>query len=246
MSRASEASDGVRFDALPAVSRTRQVREQLQAAIERGDYRPGDRLPSERELVDMLGVSRVIVREAIRSLEAVGMVEVQQGRGCFVTASRSDEYATSFRHWLSVHRDEVFELLKVRGALDELAAESAATDADEGYAAQLRTLNDRFSETAEEDIETRVAADVAFHNAIAAASGNRLLRDLLEELHKTFNESRQAILRTAGRLQESVREHDALIDAIERRDPVAARAAVAAHLDSVRTSLTDILAARDA
>src|SRR5919109_98344 len=87
--------------ALPVVSRTRHVREQIEAAIDRGDYAPGDRLPSERELVELLGVSRVSVREAIRSLEALGRVDVQHGRGCFVATSRSDRYASSFAHWLA-------------------------------------------------------------------------------------------------------------------------------------------------
>ena len=225
---------------LPAISRMQQVRDQLEAAIERGDYRPGDRLPSERELVELLGVSRVIVREAIRSLEALGMVDVQQGRGCFVAASRSDQYATTFSHWLTVHRNELMELLTVRGGLDELAADGAARNGDTLSHARLRELNDRFRETDPGDMEQLVEYDVAFHNAVAEASGTALLADLLRELHKTFNESRRATLRQAGRVDESALEHEAIIDAIERQDPAAARAAVAIHLDAVRASLAKL------
>jgi len=230
------------YTVLPTTSRTQQVREQLEAAIARGDYQPGDRLPSERELVELLGVSRVSVREAIRSLEAVGVVEVQHGRGCFVATSRSDQYATSFAHWLAVHRDEVLELLKVRGALDELAAELAANDgAGAEWAPRLRELNAAFRATDPADIDQLVACDVAFHAAVAEASGSPLLMDLLRELHETFNESRQATLQPAGRPADSAREHDAIIAAIERGDPRGARAAVAAHLASVRASLTHLL-----
>ncbi|MBX5469549.1 MAG: FadR family transcriptional regulator [Thermoleophilaceae bacterium] len=229
------------YSALPAVSRTQQVREQLEAAIERGDYKPGERLPSERDLVELLGVSRVSVREAIRSLEAVGMVEVRHGLGCFVAANPSDKYASSFSHWLAVHRDEVLELLKVRGALDELAAESAAVSADGSWTARLRELNDSFRATPPTDIDALVERDVGFHDALGEASGSPLLADLLRELHETFNESRHATLQPSGRPAESAREHDAIIDAIERRDPAAARAAVAAHLASVRDSLTTLL-----
>lgn len=228
------------YTTLMSVSRTQQVREQLEAAIERGDYAAGDRLPSERELVELLGVSRVSVREAIRALEAVGLVRVEHGRGCFVAESRSDQYASSFSHWLTVHKDEIFELLKVRGALDELAAEAAATEADAAAVARLVVLNADFR-AAGATMQELVDHDVAFHEGIAEASASPLLCDLLRELHLTFNESRRATLQPQGRPDESAREHDAIIAAIEKGDPQAARAAVAAHLASVRASLGTLL-----
>jgi GntR family transcriptional repressor for pyruvate dehydrogenase complex len=245
MAMSSNSGDGHGYTLLPSVSRTQQVREQLEASIERGDYKPGDRLPSERELVELLGVSRVSVREAIRSLEAVGLVEVQHGRGCFVTSSRSDSYASSFSHWLAVHRDEVLELLKVRGALDELAAELAAAAKDAAEPGRLRELNATFRATDPADVETLVARDVAFHDAIAEASGSPLLADLLRDLHETFNESRKATLQPSGRPAASAREHDAIVSAIEAGDPRAARTAVAKHLASVRSSLTTFLETTD-
>jgi DNA-binding FadR family transcriptional regulator len=229
------------YTLLSTVSRTQQVRDQLESAIDRGHYKPGDRLPSERELVELLGVSRVSVREAIRSMEAVGRVKVVHGRGCFVATSRSDQYATSFGHWLAVHRDEVLELLKVRGALDELAAESAAAGAGAEWVVRLRDLNEAFRATDPDDMDTLVACDVAFHDAVAEASGSPLLTELLHELHEILNESRQATLRPAGRPAQSAKEHDAIIRAIERADARAARAAVARHLESVRASLSSIL-----
>lgn len=240
-SKRSGGDNRHRYTALPTVTRTQQVRDQLQAAIDAGDYKPGDWLPSERELVEMLGVSRVSVREAIRSLEAVGAVEIRHGRGCFVATSRSDRYASSFSHWLTVHRDEIFELLKVRGALDELAAESAAAQADAADVARLRALNGEFAAVGEDDLDALVRRDVVFHDAVAEASGSALLGDLLRELHETFNESRQATLRPPGRAAASASEHDAIISAIEARDGTAARAAIVAHLASVRSALTTLL-----
>lgn len=229
------------YTALSTVSRTQQVRDQLQAAIERGDYKPGDRLPSERELVELLGVSRVSVREAIRSLEALGWVEVRHGRGCFVARSRSDQYVTSFNHWLDVHGDEVLELLMVRGALDELAAELAATRSADGCVARLRKLNEAFRATDPSDLDLLVERDVAFHDAVGEASGSGLLADLLHDLHETWNESRRATLQPAGQPLASAVEHDAIIVAIGAADPRAARSAVAAHLETVRASLTTLL-----
>jgi GntR family transcriptional regulator, transcriptional repressor for pyruvate dehydrogenase complex len=237
----STGAKNAAYTLLSTVSRTQQVREQLESAIDSGHYKPGDRLPSERELVELLGVSRVSVREAIRSMEAVGRVRVVHGRGCFVATSRRDQYATSFGHWLQVHGDEIFELLKVRGALDELAAESAAADADGEWVARLRELNEAFRATDPTDVDALVAGDVAFHDAVAEASGSALLADLLRELHEIFNESRQATLQPRGRPAQSAKEHDAIIRAIERSDPRAARNAVAKHLEAVRASLSALL-----
>lgn len=240
----SSKSKGPQYTALPLVSRTQHVRDQLVAAINRGDYAPGERLPSERELVELMGVSRVGVREAIRSLEAIGMVEVQHGRGCFVSSSPGERYASSFSRWVTSHGDEAFELLRVRGALDELAAELAATTgADHGD--ELRALNAAFAAVDPADMEALVAADVAFHDAVGEASGSPLLAGLLRDLHETFNESRRVTLHPSGRPAESAREHEAIITAIERGDAKRAKAAVSAHLRSVRDALTEFLETSD-
>lgn len=231
------AGRNLRYAAIPVVSRTQQVRAQLERAIEQGDYGAGDRLPSERELAELIGVSRVSVREAIRALEAVGLLEVRPGSGCFVASRPSDRYATSFSRWIQVHREEALELLKVRGALDELAAEMATRDGDGAWPAALRELNESFRHTDPADIDLLVSRDVAFHEAIGDASASRLLATLLQRLHTTFNESRQVMLHPAGRPAQSAREHEAIIAAIERRDPDGARAATAAHLSSVRDAL---------
>lgn len=247
LSSREPGGDGQRagYIALPLVSRTQHVRDQLEAAIDRGDYKPGDRLPSERELVELLGVSRVSVREAIRSLEAVGVVEVQHGRGCFVAATRSDRYASSFSRWLAVHRDEALELLKVRGALDELAAEGAAARAEAGDVARLRELSATFRAATIAGngggaavLDELVACDVAFHGAVGEASGSPLLADLLHELHETLHESRQAMLAPVVRRELSAREHDAIVEAIAAGEPEAARAATATHIASVRSFLS--------
>lgn len=222
--------------AISSTSRANQVREQIRAAVESGEYAPGERLPSERELVDLFGVSRVSVREAIRSLEAVGLVEVHHGRGCFVAATATDQYAASFGHWLDVHRDEVLDLLLVRGALDELAAECAARRNEQVDIPELRELNADFAGDGS-DVGRLVSDDVAFHNAVARSSGSVLLADLLADLHESFNESRRVTLALPGWSARSAGDHEAIIAAIERGDPVAARTAVSEHIQAVRDSL---------
>ncbi|MGH3995528.1 MAG: FadR/GntR family transcriptional regulator, partial [Pseudonocardiaceae bacterium] len=215
-----------------------QVRQQLQASIERGDFKPGEQLPSERELSSAFGVSRVSVREAIRSLAAIGFVEVQQGRGCFVSQAPGERYASSFSHWLSFHRKAVLELLAVRGALDELAAESAATRG--AGTKSLKAVNQRFRRAAKNgSLSEIVARDEDFHNAIGKASGSALLAGLLAELHALLAPSRYIGLSAPGRPERSARDHDAVIEAIATRDAEAARAAVARHIEGAREAMLE-------
>lgn len=231
---------------LARIATTERVREQIESAIERGELRPGDRLPSERELTEMLGVSRVSVREAIRSLEALGLLEVQQGRGCFVTAGPGDGYADAFARWLSVHRGEVVDLLRIRRALDVLAAESAARRVDDGGAARLQELAAAFgdAQAAEDaDVEELMLRDKAFHDAIAELGGSPLIATLLGELRDHMDRSRRLVLSDPGRARSSVDDHQAVVEAILARDPVAARLQAASHIDRICAALEDTTAA---
>jgi GntR family transcriptional regulator, transcriptional repressor for pyruvate dehydrogenase complex len=224
------------FRSIERTSRSELVREQLEDAITRGDFKPGDALPSERELVEAFGVSRVSVREAIRSLEAVGLVEVYQGRGCFVAKGPTDGYVGPFARWLEVHKDEVLDLLKVRGALDELAAESAAQRADTRSLARVRKAHEAFSRAIENPdarLDHIVDLDIEFHLAIAEASGSKLMGHLLDDLNSHLHESRKIALSPKGRPQESAAEHSLIVRALLDGKPAEARAAAARHVAAV-------------
>ena len=222
------------FSRLRFVPRSTQVREQLEQALARGEYQPGDRMPSERELSEMFGVSRVSIREAIRSLEARGLVEVKHGKGTIVT-DPSQRVGRDMSRWIHAHRREVLELLHVRAALDELAGEEAARRQDEEAIAAVRSAHEAFAEAAREDRRERLATlDKGFHLAVAEASGSELLRNLLVELHNHLAESRTVFFQPAGRARTSAREHAAIVSAIERGDAAAARRATRKHIASVR------------
>jgi GntR family transcriptional repressor for pyruvate dehydrogenase complex len=233
---------------LKSVHRSHAVRDQLLAAIKRGDFAPGSAIPSERQLGETFGVSRVSVREAIRSLEAMGLVEVHHGRGSFVTSGPGMAYLDPFTNWLQVHRTEVLELLKVRGALDELAAGEAATLHEEDDLVRLRAAQSAFAELAgrpgasAEDLTT---LDIDFHLGVAKASHSGLLLNLSKDLHTQLSESRSAALTPPARPAESAAEHAAIVDAIARRNPDEARAATARHIASVERLLTDLADGRD-
>lgn len=225
------------FTSVRRVRSPQHVRAQLLAAIDRGDYPPGAALPSERVLCDTFGVSRVSVREAIAGLESTGLITVEHGRGAFVRESVNNAYAGPFVKYLQVHRHELVELLQVRGALDELAAAEATQRADADLLVQLQVSCNAFQqavESGERDFEKLSEFDVNFHCFIATLSQGQLLPRLIRELNGVLEESRRITLARPGQLGRSVREHQAIVDAIVARDANAARRAVRKHVGNIR------------
>jgi DNA-binding FadR family transcriptional regulator len=250
---ADEGGDGAarvasaRVSPLTTINRTgrsEEVRRQIERAILSKQFAPGERLPSERELIETFGVSRVSVREAIRSLEALGLVRVYQGRGAFVSDRRSG-LGEPMARWLEMHRHEVLELLDVRGALDEYAAVSAVKNGNREALEKVKKAQNAFAAAARsrEPTSELVALDTEFHIAIAEAGGNRLLYDLLTDLHSYLAESRYLALTPSNRPRRSAEEHAAIVDALVASDAEGARAATAAHIASVRALIGAELAA---
>jgi GntR family transcriptional repressor for pyruvate dehydrogenase complex len=225
---------------LKAVGRfspTQQVRDQLFEAIQRGDFPPGSLLPSERVLCESFGVSRVSVREAIAGLEAIGLVSVQHGKGAFVRETPSELYAVPFGQYLETYKTELLELMKVRGALDALSAEEAARRASPADRAEIEAALERYRAAAEgtdTDFDQVAALDVAFHLAIARASGSSLLYELLVELHGVLEESRRILLAQPGQLLRSVHQHEEIAAAVLSGDAALARRTIDEHVRGVR------------
>ncbi|MGH3152081.1 MAG: FadR/GntR family transcriptional regulator, partial [Streptosporangiaceae bacterium] len=195
------------------VSPTQQVREQLLAAIERGDFPPGALLPSERALCATFGVSRVSVREAIAGLEAMGLITVQQGRGATVRQGVAGRYAGPFGKYLQLHQAEIVELLKVRGALDELTAEEAALHGSAADLARVTQACQQFEtavETDPRDLAKMAELDVAFHMSIAESAGGELLPKLVRELNGLLEESRRITLGLTDQPLRSAQQHQAI------------------------------------
>ena len=220
------------FTAVVRVSPPQQVREQLLDAIEQGVYPANTLLPSERALCDAFNVSRVSVREALAGLEALGVIQIQHGKGAFVR-DQAAAYATSFGEYLSVFRDEILELLRVRQALDELAAAQAASRPDKAARRVMNEACNAFRASAE-DPEPKFAEiaqrDEEFHVSVAQAAGGKLLPRLIHELNGVLKTSRRMTFAYPGQIERSVGEHKAIVDAIMSNDPAAARRAAGEHI----------------
>jgi DNA-binding FadR family transcriptional regulator len=223
------------FTSIDSTERVQLVRDQLEEAITGGAFKPGARLPAERELVEQFGVSRVSVREALRSLEAVGLIEMVRGRGSFVTGDVVQQRERHVRQWLSAHHQEVVELLKVRGAIEALMAQEAALRQDRPRLAALEAVHATFVDAAESGagLPQLVDLDVQFHEALAAASGSGLGFELTRQLNARLSEARRLTMMPPGRPQRSAVEHERIVRAILSGNSSAAGRAMRKHVQRV-------------
>lgn len=212
------------------------VRSRLLHAIETQQLRPGDMLPSERLLGEQFGVSRVSVREAIIGLESVGLLTVKHGRGCYVSESISELVTRPFVAWLRVHRDEVIEMLKVRAALDGLAAAEVARLGSAAVKARITDAAADFTTLAGRepaDTTRLMYLDNEFHQAIVRGSGLPMVSALLEELNGRVTNSHRLTMSTQGRPDEAARQHEAIVEAVMAGDAESARTAAIRHVETL-------------
>jgi DNA-binding FadR family transcriptional regulator len=206
------------------------VLARLQAQITEGEYKLDERLPSESELCKTFGVSRPVIREALVSLQALGLTASQPGIGTFVVSDR-------VRAPLLLGRYSPANVREVRRCIEIPAARLAAerrTDRDVGeMAAILARMEDA------DNPARRNQLDASFHIAIARSSGNPLIVKLVEELRSVLEEHSLAAARAPYRRRAAAEEHRAIYDAMVDRDPDAAAAAMEAHLAGAERSFAE-------
>jgi GntR family transcriptional repressor for pyruvate dehydrogenase complex len=226
------------FTSINSTNRSQLVREQLEHAIESGVFEPGDQLPPERELVEQFGVSRVSVREALRSLEALGLIRVIPGRGCFVRGDLIESRDRTVRQWLSAHRAEMIDLLKVRGAIETLGAEEAARNRDAAALDRLEDAHSAFRTAVDAGaaVSELVQRDVEFHETLADASANSLVVELTRQLNSHLVEARELTIAPPGRPRRSLREHSAIVSAVAAGDAPGAARAMRNHVKAVHVA----------
>lgn len=206
--------------------------EQIRAVMRQGHLRPGDRLPSERELCNRFGVSRVTVRDALRILESAGLVEVRVGArgGAFVTAPTASKVGEGLSDMLTMSSllpDDVTEarIVVELGILDLVCARADETDLAELSEICERSQDALAAGTYTMDMSTE------FHVRVAHSAHNHAFDLLVESFREALRMSlfaAQAVAPIMG--DPGVKEHMALVDAIRRREPVEARAVMEAHL----------------
>jgi GntR family uxuAB operon transcriptional repressor len=207
----------------------RQIADQIASLIESGEFERGSRLPAERELAALLGVSRTSVREAVISLEIAGLVEVRVGSGIFVTAAPDAHDSPPDKG------PGPFELLEARKLVEGEIAAVAARDATPEDVESMRQAVSRMSAHVD-DFEVREESDRQFHLAVAKATGNGSLELVVDGLWNQRAElfgRLQMHFHTPTLARQTIRDHAAIVEAIAARDPDAARSAMHRHIGRV-------------
>jgi len=213
------------------------VLSRLTEHIVMGDFGADGSLPSQGELAASFGVSRTVIREAMRGLCAQGLVEVSQGRAPRVKPPDSTATIASLRLLLRRNRATLRHLMEVRGPLESEIAEVAAKRANDEHVRQLhRAAHDL---AAASTLEARIEADVRFHRILSEATGNPVFVLLLETMAEFLSESRSKTLTHSG-VEKALAGHRAILRAVEGRAGEEARAAMQEHLRSAARDLQEI------
>lgn len=191
----------------------------------------GERLPSERELGDQFGVSRTVVREAVRALVAKGVIEVRSGSGLRVAAVDAAAVTESMSLYLRGGTLDFEKVHDVRALLEVHVAGVAAERATEEDIARLREVHERM-EREVGDVEAAARDDLEFHRVIARATQNDLYLILMDSIGGILIDIRRENL-ASGSTPMTLGQHEAVLERIAARDPAGAREAMAAHLEGV-------------
>ena len=209
-----------------------EIVRQVRALISEGRLKSGDQLPPERDLAAQFKVSRTSVREALRTLESLGLIEIRPGEGTFVRGVSVESLIEPLAHVILSQREAVGELFEARRLLEPAIAGLAARRATQDDLQEMeRILEEQAKEVAAG--LTGLAQDAAFHASIAASVRNRAITRIVNALMDLLTQSREESLQTPGRPTRSHQDHRRILDAIRRRDAAGAQRAMLDHLNAV-------------
>jgi GntR family transcriptional repressor for pyruvate dehydrogenase complex len=214
----------------------------IKEMIVSGELAPGDRLPPEKELSESLGLSRNSLREAVKALELIRVLDVRRGDGTYVTSLEPSVLLEALSFVSDIHQDaSVLELFAVRRILEPAAAGLAATRATPDDVAHLRGLLQPLDGST--PLDDLVAHDLVFHRYVSGLSGNAYLAALLETLSsRTLRARVWRGLTEEGAVARTLTEHRAIVDALEEGDAALTEALVVAHVSGVTRWLRKALA----
>lgn len=217
---------------------------QIELLILRGILRPGERLPSERELSERMDVSRPSLREALAELQHRGLLTTRPNAGVYVADVMGSAFAPALVDLFSRHDEAVFDYIAFRRDLEALAAERAARLASDTDLQVIDAIFTRMEAAHQKrDPSDEAALDAQFHLAIIEASHNvvmlHMMRSMFDLLREGVFYNRQMMFKVRTTREALLDQHRAINAAIQSRDPSAARSAVEAHLDYVETALIE-------
>lgn len=208
------------------------IADRIRLLILDGTLPPGRPLPSERTLAARFRVSRGSIRDALRMLETIGLLETRHGLGTFPQELTVDRLVAPLASVLTVRPDLEDELHDVRRMFEPAVARAAAGRATDEDLADLQRVLDAQRRKIKAG-RTAIVEDTAFHAALARATRNRVVVRIMETLNNLLTESRAQTLKQSGRPAQSLEGHEAVVDAVRRRDPDGAARAMRQHIDRI-------------
>ena len=219
-----------------------EIFELIKAAIETGQIKPGEKLPTEKEFVNALGVSRVPIREALKLLANAGYIETVQGDGSYVRSVLADQLQDPLKRIVKDNVEKMFELLEVRKEIEAWTAYYAALEATDADLANLHNLAEKIEKRFKKTGKVPSNLDIDFHLRIAQSSSNTIRAHLFHTIiHSTFSDYFNLTIDTISRNREFLQlicdQHLQIYDAISCHSPEGARDAVSQHLTFVAEAL---------
>lgn len=223
-------------------SHSDRIIEQITDALLRGEIKPGERLPPERDLALQFSVSRTVVRDAVKMLAGRGILEVRHGSGIYVAVD--DETVLERLTQVNLQDALLSDLFEVRKILETEAAGLAALRRTQHHVDRLRGLI-ADARVHADNVALVSARDAELHLTLAKASKNLIIVKLMLTVLDLLSHGREQTLSIADRIEQSLAEHERIVDAVDEKNAAHARAAMLAHLDSVESSIKKIQAASD-
>jgi GntR family transcriptional repressor for pyruvate dehydrogenase complex len=206
-----------------------QIADQIRELIQQGGFDVGTRLPPERDLAQQLGVSRPSLREALIALDVEGRVEVRSGSGVFVSSAAPDRAAAR----TAAMGESPSQLMEARSVIEGEVVILACARITDAMLSRLRAVLKNMEAEIEQRSE-RVDLDREFHVTLAEMTGNavlaRLVGELFDERHSPISAKISSRFESTRTWKVALKEHEAILKAVEARDPIAAQAAMRAHL----------------
>jgi GntR family transcriptional regulator, transcriptional repressor for pyruvate dehydrogenase complex len=224
------------FERVVKQSLSDRLARQIRGSIQSGDYRRGDRLPPIMEMAKRFAVGQPTIREALKKLEAMGMVEIRHGSGVYVT--RSDEFLllASPDYAGAVTKKLLIDLIRARIPIESQSVSDAVMNATPERLLDMRRLLTTAGQSLGND-ETLNSMNMGFHHQIALASGNTVTAQLLTVLHELFAQEQRLILDIFGSREKDHQEHLQILEAIELRDEALAVERMRTHLQGVQAAI---------
>lgn len=216
-----------------------QIAARLLSMLKEKQLRPGDRLPPERELAAMMQVSRPSLREALRALSMMNVLEIRQGAGTFVSSLEPELLVEHLDFVLSLDDSTFINLFEARKIIEVGIVGLAAERITAAELAELETGLNRSQEAVGEP-SAFLQADVDLHRKITQAAQNPILSRIIDSIGKLSFASRQRTVEISGIREQTIRDHQAIVAALKANDPEAARQAMLQHLNNVEQRLAQL------